>query len=496
MDRLCGIRGSFCQPNFTDADPAEFESMKSEYLRDVVKILVVGAGGLGCEIVKNLAMMGFVNIHIIDMDTIDPSNLNRQFLFRAPDVGKYKAEVAAAFVNKRCPGAKVVAHCQSVQDKDKEDPDFYRGFMEDQNACIILGLDNLEARKWMCRRMCVLARKLYNEGIVPSEDAHEANRGEFISAHMIDGGTEGFTGKITYTRPGYNACYNCTQVGVAAGRGKKVPICTAASKPRSADHCAVWAMSEDQSVKGGWWQHNELRKSKGLSPEALDKDNPDHIQIITDYAQKHAERFELEGVSFRQVQGVVKNIMPAIGATNAVVAAICCNEAFKYFWKCGRTLQQDIPLKSQWYVRAMGDPESNEPFAPNVFTLGVPRIFGETFARLEDECDACKVIKQRLSLPARTTLRSALKHLADFLRIQPCDYEAQGCFVPKLVLGDCTILSQDFETDSDVNDEDRNRSRINMDKTLLELKFGGKDVLVEHTALAKTCYELVFIHLK
>lgn len=49
-------------------------------------------------------------------------------------------------------------------------------------------------------------------------------------------------------------------------------------------------MSEDQSVKGGWWQHNELRKSQGLSPEALDKDNPDHIQIITDYAQKHAER--------------------------------------------------------------------------------------------------------------------------------------------------------------------------------------------------------------
>jgi hypothetical protein len=77
--------------------------------------------------------------------------LNRQFLFRAPDVGKFKAEVADAFVNKRCPSARVVAHCMSVQDKDKEDASFYRGFMEDCNACIILGLDSFEARKVQLR---------------------------------------------------------------------------------------------------------------------------------------------------------------------------------------------------------------------------------------------------------------------------------------------------------------------------------------------------------
>ena len=57
------------------------------------KLLVVGAGGIGCELLKNLVLTGFNEIEVIDLDTIELSNLNRQFLFQKCHVGKPKAIV-------------------------------------------------------------------------------------------------------------------------------------------------------------------------------------------------------------------------------------------------------------------------------------------------------------------------------------------------------------------------------------------------------------------
>ena len=60
------------------------------------KVVVIGAGALGNELLKNLALLGVGNVFIADLDNIENSNLSRSVLYRAADCGQPKAEVAAA----------------------------------------------------------------------------------------------------------------------------------------------------------------------------------------------------------------------------------------------------------------------------------------------------------------------------------------------------------------------------------------------------------------
>lgn len=77
LDKLLTRSGNITGPGFEPSDEIR------GFLRDDVRVLCVGAGGLGCELLKDLALSGFGSIDVIDMDTIDVSNLNRQFLFRS-----------------------------------------------------------------------------------------------------------------------------------------------------------------------------------------------------------------------------------------------------------------------------------------------------------------------------------------------------------------------------------------------------------------------------
>lgn len=82
------------------------------------KVLMVGAGGIGCELLKTLALSGFEDIHIIDMDTIEVSNLNRQFLFRQKHVGQSKAKVAREAVLKFRPQIRITPYHANVKNPD------------------------------------------------------------------------------------------------------------------------------------------------------------------------------------------------------------------------------------------------------------------------------------------------------------------------------------------------------------------------------------------
>lgn len=96
---------SECQPSGSryDRQIAVFGKAFQEKIKNHRQFLV-GAGAIGCEMLKNWSLMGVGAgphgiIHVTDLDTIEKSNLNRQFLFRPKDLGKFKSEVAAAAVS-------------------------------------------------------------------------------------------------------------------------------------------------------------------------------------------------------------------------------------------------------------------------------------------------------------------------------------------------------------------------------------------------------------
>jgi len=143
------------------------------------RVLVIGAGALGNEILKNLVLLGFERIVIVDLDRIEESNLSRSILYRSSDVGSYKAEAAARSVLALAPNVKVKPLVANVVQ------DCGLGIFAWSDV-IIAGLDNREARLWINR--C----------------AWKMNR------PWIDGAIEGINGVARVFVAGAAPCYECT----------------------------------------------------------------------------------------------------------------------------------------------------------------------------------------------------------------------------------------------------------------------------------------------
>ena len=141
-----------------DGQVAVFGRKFQQQLGDL-RYFLVGAGAIGCEHLKHYAMLGVGtsekgHIYVTDMDTIEKSNLNRQFLFRPKDVGGHKAAVAAAATLKMNPQIKITAHENRVCPETEK---IYDDAFFDSLSGVTNALDNVEARTYMDRK-CVYYR--------------------------------------------------------------------------------------------------------------------------------------------------------------------------------------------------------------------------------------------------------------------------------------------------------------------------------------------------
>ncbi|KAI3875293.1 hypothetical protein MKX03_036898 [Papaver bracteatum] len=170
--------------------------MASEQQLQSIKV----PGGIGCELLKTLALSGFQDIHIIEMDTIEVSNLNRKFLFRKSHVGQSKAKVARDAVLRFRPQINITPYHANVKD-----PDFNVDFFKQFNV-VLNGLDNLDARRHV-NRLCLAAD-------VP----------------LVESGTTGFLGQSK------TECYECQPKPTP----KSYHVCTITSTPSKFVHCIVW----------------------------------------------------------------------------------------------------------------------------------------------------------------------------------------------------------------------------------------------------------------
>lgn len=291
-------------------------------------VFMIGAGALGCEIAKNLALIGIGKIIIVDVDTIETSNLSRQMLFRPGDEGRGKAEVAAERLKQMNPYMKVEFYNQLLQEIPMK--------VYEESDIVIGGLDNIKARLDL-NSICLRLKK-----------------------PLIDSGTLGFEGHVQVVTQGIEdfddtPCLRCL-MPVPPTDEKLVAACTPKGVPRKREHCALKA-------------EYDFGKEFGRRP---DYDNDDDLEFLAKKANEYVETYKFPP-KFRpeDMENVIGNKMPAIQTTTAVISAIQSHEILKILHK----------LKG----RDIG-PIMNPPY---INYNGVYGLFEQIEMAKWEECPAC-----------------------------------------------------------------------------------------------------------
>jgi len=181
-----------------------------------LNIFLVGCGALGCEYLKLFNMLNISTnkkgkITVTDMDKIELSNLNRQFLFRMEDIGNYKSTTAKNKILEFNPNLNINDLTFAVERKNEHY--FNREFWEKQDI-IVNALDNVEARQYVDSKCLVYNKPLF------------------------EAGTLGIKCNTQCIIPNITNSYSETQDPV----DKSIPVCTVKHFPFKIEHCIEWAL--------------------------------------------------------------------------------------------------------------------------------------------------------------------------------------------------------------------------------------------------------------
>ncbi|MFX1256731.1 MAG: ThiF family adenylyltransferase [Promethearchaeota archaeon] len=268
------------------------------------RVLIVGVGGLGCEIAKNLAMLGVGHLDLIDLDIIEHSNLNRQILFTDAKMGKPKAIIAASKLKKINPNITIKGYYTSLE---RLNPAIYKAA-----DIVIGGLDSMNARLNL-NAHCVRFKK-----------------------PLVDGGVAGYHGHIYTVFPYENACYECNPLPVA--ETDEMAACTVVGIPRKRVHC--------------------IFKANMLFKDKYDQDpNPKNINDVrfiqkkaNELAQKH--NF-LPLFSEADIIKIIDRHDPGIITINAIISSLQSHEAIKILHWIKENKGLGEPIRSYIVFNAM-----------------------------------------------------------------------------------------------------------------------------------------------
>jgi len=179
-----------------------------------INLFMIGAGALGCELVKAFALMGIGcsaegKVHITDNDSIEVSNLNRQFLFRANNVGKPKSATAGAIAAQMNPELNVSAY-QNLVAPDTED--FFNDKFWESLTFVVNAVDNVKARLYVDKRCAWYELPLFESGTL----------GTKANSQMI----------IPHVTQTYGDSQDPPE--------DSIPMCTLRNFPNLIEHCIEW----------------------------------------------------------------------------------------------------------------------------------------------------------------------------------------------------------------------------------------------------------------